>query len=270
MFFAPAPADEELPPDCARDAERLGSTAFAALPLAAGRGGLRPVGLLWVALSPSPSVTGPTQSLIPCCSLLAPLPSGQSFKQQEQQACRTQLVTAVGLGLGASSATAGPTYQAGPNVAEDLLRDRTALRKLAGAVSLALATALPAASSPGPYSSASDRGRQQEDPLSWRAGVVARLWSAGSLQALVEAVREAAAQHMSRECLAEVAVTVAVAPGPAAKVGYMLRAAAAGPAAAAAPPSGLLPLPLFDEANGGRESPTPSGYAGPSKRPVTL
>ncbi len=98
-----------------------------------------------------------------------------------------------------------------------------------------------------------------------------RVWSAGSLQALVEAVRGAAAQHVSRECLAEVAVTVAVAPGPAVKVGYMLRAAAAGPAAAAAPASGLLPLPpMSDERSGGREHPTPSGYADPSKRPVTL
>lgn len=256
-----------------RDAERLGSTAFAALPLAAGRASHRPVGLLWVALPPPQSVAGHMHSLIPCCSLLQTLPSGKSLTQQKQQASHTQLVTAVGQGLEPSGASAGPTYLPKPNTAEQLLRDRLALRKLAGAVSLALATSSPAPSSPGPYSSASDRVRQQDDPLSWRAGVGARLWSAGGLQDLVEAVRQAAAQHVSRSCLAEVAVTVAVAPSAAAKVGYMLRAEAAGPAAVAAaarPSSSLLPLPLFDERNSGRESPTPPDYAGPSRRPATL
>ncbi len=267
MFFAAGPADAELPTDCVRDAERLGCTAFAALPLGAGRGGHRPVGVLWVALTPSQSAGGPTQSLIPCASLLQTLPSGRSVEQQEQQACRMQLVT-VGLGVGASTASAGPAYHPGPDVAEELLRDRTALQQLAGAVSLALASSAPAAS-PGPPSSASGRGHQ-EDPLSWRAGVVARLWSAGSLQALLEAVRQAAAQHVARGCMAEVVVTAAVAPGAAAKLGYMLAATGVPAAAAGAPPSGPLPLALSEVADGGRESPPPAGYTSPFMRPATL
>lgn len=264
VFFSSGHADEELPPDCVRDAARLGSTAFAALPLGAGRGGQRPVGLLWVALAPSQSGGVPAQSLIPCCSLLQTLPSGRSVEQQEQN--RSQLVT-VGLGVGGPSVSAGHAYHPGPDVAEELLRDRAALQQLAGAVSLALAASAPAGS-PGPPSSASDRAHQ-DDPLSWRAGVVARLWAAGSLQALLEALRQATAQHVARGCLAEVVVTAAVVPGAAAKLGYML-AATGVPAAAVAPPSGPLPLPLSEVADGGRESPPPSGYTSPFTRPATL